>query len=141
MKVVTNRDGDVMVTMHFSSESRYEDVCALLDSYGISVSRNGLVYIQCPVIFLEPGYYATSPGTVGFGLNINPVIDESLNLRMIQYEPHTDLESTVEHHTRWPFYVHHPLSILFRLGDNWWQYDFTPNKTYVERHIEIRRDR
>ena len=54
MKVVTNRDGGVMVTMHFSGESRYEDVCALLDSYGISVSRNGLVYIQCPVIFLEP---------------------------------------------------------------------------------------
>jgi hypothetical protein len=117
--------------MEFSAESKLADIRACLDSYGLSVTKNGLLYLQCPLHFLELGPH---PKTWDFNK-----IDESLNLRMIRYEPPTDddfLEGIRERNHRWPFYVHQPMSVFFCLGDNWWQYSFTPDKTYVERHID-----
>jgi hypothetical protein len=38
--------------------------------------------------------------------------------------------------SRWPFYVDSPLVVCISADDHWWQFTFSPGKTYQERSID-----
>jgi hypothetical protein len=116
----------------FYSANQLGDVMAFLDSYAVEVWKEGKVYLRAPVA--QCGYNPLC----AFGGNLNPQIDWSLDLRLVPYGP-PDAGDGQVHNTknRWPFFVEHPFRIFFAIGDQWWQFHFTPGKTYQERRVNL----
>jgi len=125
------------VTFLFSPESRLNDIMALLDSYAVEAWKDGLVYFRAPLHFCKLRESAP-PKTIESVQDSFPTIDKTLDVRLIQYEPPIDddfLEGIRERYTRWPFYVQDPLRIMLYVGDQWWDYIFSPGRTYQDRQI------
>lgn len=125
------------VRMVFSPDAKLSDIRALLDSYAIELSKNGQVYLRCPLHFLEYGTEEPQPITEAALSKILGPIDTSLKLSMIRFEPPVGdddfLNGIRERTTRWPFHVEQPLSVCFTFDEQWWEYKFSPGKTYMER--------
>lgn len=125
------------VRMAYSPESKLADIRALLDSYAVELSKGQSIYLRAPLHFLEYGGEPPQLATEQNWEKLFTPIDSSLKLRMIQYEPPDGdddfLAGIRERATRWPFYVHQPLSVMFAYGEQWWEYRFTPGKTYEVR--------
>jgi len=112
--------------MRFSPDSKLSDLIALLDSYSVEVhTEKGLSLLRCPVYMLYPSLVMLDSG-FGFA--------EPVALKLCSHQEPDD-ESGRMLKTRWPFFVDQPLSVQFALGNQWWQYDFNPGKTYQERSI------
>lgn len=126
---------DLSVT--FSPEAYLDDLRALLDSYAVKLSKNGLDYLCCPISFIRNtdgiGFSSPVPESKRSYFVTNFQIDKTFSLSLVQYEPYTEDRDL---NTRWPFFVNHPLSIKFTLNDQWWQFKFSPSKTYTERGVE-----
>lgn len=127
-----------------SEDSTIADVRALMDSYSVEVLKDSLVIFRGPLHaceMIERGpFEATKYQAEKLWDFTFPVIDESLELRLIQYEPPTEedaLEGIHERATRWPFFVNSPLVIHFAIGEQWWQWTFTPGKVYDVRSIAL----
>ena len=125
------------IRMAYSSESKLADIRALLDSYAVELSKGKSVYLRSPLHFLEYGGEPPQQVSQQALEKLFTPIDTSLTLRMIRYEPPSGDEDFLngirERNTRWPFYVHQPLSVMFALGEQWWEWKFSPDKTYTER--------
>lgn len=115
-----------------SPESRLSDVLALLDSYAAELTDRGRVVLCVPLHMLD-----YNPDAADWDMPVPPTIDETLELRMIRYQPAPEPEDFLtgirQRVTRWPFHVEQPLVAEFVLGAQWWQFKFSPGKTYQER--------
>jgi hypothetical protein len=117
---------------------------AALESYGVELKRNGLVYERIPLQLaaLRPVVSAIQTGAApaknaiipGWADHLFTEIDKSLELRLIRFTPHR--EEGEPEYTRWPFWVERPLEIAFQFGDQWWSFKFSPGKTYEDRAME-----
>ncbi len=121
------------IFMRFSPESRLSDIRALLDSYAVELWKDGLLYRRCPIHSCD--MYEGQGMLKEFSL---PAIDYRIDVRMCTFEPPAKdfLAGIRERRTRWPFFVEYPLSIVFWVADQWWQYGFTPGKQYEDRRME-----
>lgn len=119
--------------MTISPSSKVSDIEALFDSYAVILSRKGQELQAGPLwqqIQQIGGIGASQEPIEPFtSEQLRPHIDHALELRMVQYEPPVE-ETRV---ARWPFWVESKLQVCFTFGDQWWQYDFSPGKTYTER--------
>lgn len=121
----------------FNSSCRLSDIRAMLDSYGVEVWNQGLLYRRAPLHSFPLG--GGEPTVLPWEKCLFPIIDTTVDVRLCRYEPPSEgdfLTGIRERCTRWPFYVEEPLEIMFRMGDQWWKYKFTPGKTYEERRID-----
>jgi hypothetical protein len=121
-------NGPPQILMDFSPESKYSDVCAILDSYAVELNVLGRTQFRADLhcCGLDEGQGWSNDSTAD--------IDTTLELRMIRYQPSPEM-CFREIATRWPFYVEAPLNIRFRFGDQWWVYGFTPGKAYGNREM------
>ena len=123
------------ITMRFSAAAHLSDVRALLDSYAFELWKHGWLWRAGPlhVCELAEDDAAFPP------LTPIPVFDKSLDLRLVRYAPTADQKDLLagirERSARWPVWVEYPVAIVFTLGDQWWQYQFTPGNTYEERTV------
>lgn len=120
------------VRFRFSPMSRLGDIRALLDSYGVEVWMEGLLYLRAPLHFCELASGEAAASGLAF-----PAVDKKIDLRLCRFEPPAEdfLEGIRERSTRWPFFVNDPLEVVLYLGDQWWVYKFTPSRFYEERRI------
>jgi hypothetical protein len=127
------------ILMTISPSSKLTDIEALLDSYAVVLSRDTKALQSGPLSQLEM--------TGGIGARAEPVramtaedlnseIDPALDLCIIQCAPLA--EENRESKARWPFFVESELHVVFSVGDQWWQYDFSPGKTYTDRTAPAR---
>jgi hypothetical protein len=132
--VSTRRDephfGDPLL-FRFSPESHLSDIRALMDSYAVEVFNQSRLYIRCPL------HHCGLDEGQSFSSNLFPAINWALEVRLCQWNPPVKdfLERIRERNTRWPFFVEYPLTIRLRIGDQWWEYAFSPGKTYEERRF------
>lgn len=120
------------VTFLFLPESRLSDIRALLDSYAVEVWKDGLEYLRMPLTFC--GSRMLDPPHISTVETLFPAVDKKINLRLVQYEPPL-MDDDRERATRWPFYVDNTLTVMLFLGDQWWEYIFSTDKTYQNREI------
>ncbi len=138
-----------------SGESKLSDYQSLLESYAVELSQNrreGKALLSTPIIYirqigsidpLRPFQIREECGTAFAPPNNSLVkdwadglftqVDESLKLRLLRHQPVSEVGRPL--FTRWPFFVEHKLDVCFTFGDQWWQFTFTPGKTYQEREF------
>lgn len=115
------------------SENRIGDVMAFLDSYAVEVWKKGKVYLRAPVVQCSYDAFCAFDNNG----NLNPQIDWSLDLRLVPYgPPDVGDEQARDAKNRWPFFVEYPFRICFAIGDQWWEFGFTPGKVYQERRMD-----
>ena len=112
------------VRILISSESRLSDSIALLDTYGVQVWNHGLLLQQGPLCYCAN--YESLIRPLKEAADLFPVIDQTIEVRLIHWP-------LSERKDRWPFFVESPLKILLTLGDQWWEYAFSPGRMYEER--------
>ncbi len=117
----------------FSPESLLSDIRSCLDSYAVEVYRAGLITQRFPLHGLR--YRVVDPPN--WDAPAVPVLNPTIDIRLCQFTPAKDdfLNGIRERKTRWPFFVIQPMIIVLTLGDQWWQYNFTPGKFYEDRRI------
>jgi len=119
--------------MQFSSESRLDDITAALDSYSVelTVQKGAAPLLRHPMHMCSTEHPLVA---VTEQRALAPEIDDQVRLRLVRYEPvAVEEETPIEYKTRWPFYVDHPMKVHFTAGTQWWEYSFTPGRTYTER--------
>ena len=115
-----------MVTKFYvTSSSRYTDVSALLLSYAVEVRKRGQVMLRAPLMLLEYGPPAPQHLAVD-GSNLFTPIDWSFGLSLVRGSEKA----------RWPFFVEAPLDLTLWVDEQWWEFRFSPGKTYTERNAE-----
>lgn len=117
-----------------SPECRLADLLALLDSYMVEVWHGGILVRRCPISRIAFGTPLPSQAVAEPGLALDIQIDPTIDIRLAEYIPVGG--ETVGNH-RWPFYVREPLTIKFTLGDQWWQFSFSPGKTCGDRAVTV----
>jgi hypothetical protein len=125
--------------MIWSPESRLSDIYATLDSYAVEIVKDNLVYRRCPLHAVELYEPLDSSPKIDFKTFTIPAMDFKTEVRMIRFglpPGETDYLSHRERKPRWPFFVEHPIRIMFLLADQWWDYRFTPGKKYEDRRME-----
>jgi hypothetical protein len=123
------------VQMALSAPSRLSDIRALLDSYGIELVKDGRVLLCAPLHWCA---YEPDEEHDAWNSPFPPVIDKTIEIRLIRYEPPVDdfLRGIRERTVRWPFFVEWPLEICLAFRDQWWLYKFSPGKFYEERQMD-----
>jgi hypothetical protein len=132
------------IVMYLSSEARMEDIRALIDSYAVVLLDKGRVRLEWPIQICGLGVNAWASDALAKAdkwplPHVRPtprfdLIDPELDLRMVQWQPPADTcRSNLC--TRWPFYVDYPLQVTFMVGEQWWQFDFTPGTKYEGRRV------
>lgn len=119
--------------LHFSAESRPADMIPLMHCYAAELRKLQKVMLRCPLYFCRMDTYEIAEGT-GW-TNPFPEIDRTMDCQLLRAVPLVQRDG--DENWRWPFYVNNPLCLTLRVGDQWWQYSFTPGKTYEERSIAV----
>lgn len=133
------------VSFIVKADSRRDDLCAFLDSYAVELTMNSKVFLRMPVAFLE------SPLPVAFGqggwewesfrCTTRPAIDKSVTMKLLHGPINTDPESERGDHFRNPFFVGDAFSVSLGFAEQFWQFDFSTEKTYGDRldplHVEV----
>ena len=97
------------------------DVVALAQSYALEIRKDGRV----PLYHFSVGPDRTK-GPLRFAQ-----IDLSLEAVLLLANAPSEEWPNV----RVPFFVNDPAGVVILVGDQWWQYDFSPGKTYGDRAI------
>lgn len=123
---------DLRPSFTFSPESSVGDIKAFMDTYGVHVLKDGTTVLRGPL-------WNLTHGTGLYKQETESEINRSLEIRLF----HCDVTQVEDHRLsqirlcpRWPFYVYNPLTAVFYIKDQWWQYNFTPGKLYKERTME-----
>lgn len=120
------------LAMTIEPSSQLSDIRALLDSYAVEVKKNNQTYLRAPIFMVDmPGPLESQPR----GTDLFPAIDKTITLRLCRFEPAPEDRQHQRPYTRWPFFVEHPLTILFTLEAQFWQFYFSPGRQYEEREI------
>lgn len=118
------------ILMDISPSSRLSDIEALFCTYGIILTRDGKICQTGPLYGLEcVGGIGILGSKREWPTELLPAIDNAIEIRMVRLESPAVNDAA----PRWPFWVSKPVSVKFSIGDQWWQYDFSPGKTYRER--------
>ena len=105
------------------------DVIAMAQSYALEVRKDGRIVLRAPLNHFKIGPY---PSRLADGPIIS-VVDESLDVHLLILDtPEEDTKA------RNPFFVNDPAKALITMGDQWWQYGFSPQKFYADRYIPRR---
>ena len=101
------------------------DVVALAQSYALEIRKDGRVQFRGPLYHFSVGPDRTK-GPLRFAQ-----IDLSLEAVLLLANAPSEEWPNV----RVPFFVNDPAGVVILVGDQWWQYDFSPGKTYGDRAI------
>ncbi len=84
-----------------------------------------------PVLTQPPRASLSAIGDGSSG-TLFPKIDPTVSLKLVRYSPPPS-DAPEDDRSRWPFFVEHPVSAFFQIGDQWWLFKFNPSKSYEER--------